>query len=194
MTRAELSELLSELGIRFNSTIFDTMVYDGEKPYAAAEENGIVTVDRNNNIYRWFACDCSYEDLPYVSGIFGSHWPNFLHPDASRNSEVVDRAVAYFKRAGSRYGAVLSRGMEFCAIQSLYHSCAEITYGESEILVELSALSDSIAKGKPFIISSRREFASVLGGSSRIYEEQDGFVSYLVTPESSELKILLTKV
>ena len=185
----ELSKVLSALGIKYISTIFSTMRCDGEKPACVGVENGIVTLDRNNNLIPWNECDCCFEDLPTAKGIFGAHWTNFLHPDPERNGEVVERAVGYFRRCAERYGIVLSRGIEFAAIQSLYHTYAKVSYEDGRMSIDLRSLSATPAKGKPFIISSTVAPLKVEGAKVRPYEQKTDFSSYELTPEGDTVRI-----
>ena len=186
----ELSGVLSELGFKYGSTIFRTMDCDGERPETVGVENGIVTVDRNINIYPWDSYECSFEDLPYIEGIFGTHWPNFLHMDPARSAEVVDRAVAHFEKCGSRYGAVLSSGIEFCATQSMYHRFAKVDTDGRSVSIDISAIQDSPVSGAPFVISARREPLRAEGGSIRLREDKGEFKNYEIAPESKLIKVV----
>ncbi len=185
----ELSKVLSTCGVKYISTIFSTMRCDGEKPISVGIENGIVTLDRNNNLIPWNECNSRFEDLPTVEGIFGAHWSNFLHPDPARNGEVVERAVRYFCRCAERYGIVLSKGIEFAAIQSLYHTYAAVTFDGGEMSIDLRSLSGTPAEGKPFIISSIDVPVKVEGASIRLYERKTGFESYELSPEEDTVKV-----
>ncbi len=185
----ELSRVLSTLGIKYISTIFNSMRCDGEKPISVGMENGIVTFDRNNNLIPWNECNSCFEDLPTAEGIFGAHWPNFLHPDSERNGEVVERAVRYFRRCAERYGIVLSKGIEFAARQSLYHTYAKVELDGGRMSIDVRSLSGTPAEGKPFIISSKAFPVRVEGARIRPYEKKTDFTSYELTPEGDTVII-----
>lgn len=185
----ELSRVLSTLGVKYISTIFDTMKCEGEKPVCVGVENGIVTLDRNNNLLPWNEYNSCFENLPTVEGIFGAHWPNFLHSDPTRNEEVIERAVRYFRRSAERYGIVLSKGIEFAAIQSFYHTYAKVTFDDREINIDLRPLSGTPAEGKPFIISSIVAPVRVEGASIRSYEKKMDFASYELTLEGDTVRM-----
>ena len=187
----ELSGVVAPLGIRYCSTIFRTLEPDGYRPEIVDFENGVVTVDRNMNIYPWDEESSSFEDIPPVTGVFGAHWPNFLHADPSRSGEVIRRAVAYFKRCGKRYGAVLSRGIEFCAVQSAYHRFASVTFEDGKMRIDLSRLADTPVGVRPFVVSFRRHPVCIDGGSIRLLEEQDGFSNFEITPSARSIEITL---
>ncbi len=187
----ELSGVLSELGFKYGSTIYRTMDCEGERPEIVGVENGIVTVDRNLNIYPWDDCDCSFDDLPPMTGIFGTHWPNFLHMDPARSGEVIDRAVRYFEGCAGRYGAVMSRGIEFCAVQSMYHRFARVEYTPGVMKLDLSEVAKSPVGGRPFVISTRGEITSAEGGSLRFLEDKGEFRNYELTPTGTIVTVRL---
>ena len=165
------------------------MLYEGERPSIAGVENGIITVDRNTNFYPWDEENSSYENIPFVQGIFGAHWPNFLHMDPSRNSEVVDRAVRYFEAASEKYGTVISSGIDFCAVQSLYHRFAKIEYSDSEMTVDISSVTVLIGRRDDFVISAAREPKEVIGAEISLRERKGEFANYILTPSADEVKI-----
>ena len=185
----ELSKVLSPLGVKYISTIFDIMKCDGEKPITVGVENGIVTLDRNNNLIPWDECDSCFEDLPLVEGIFGAHWPNFLHPDPARNGEVIERAVKYFCRCAEKYGIVLSRGIELAAIQSFYHTYSKVTFDGEVMNIDIHRLSGTPAEGNPFIISSIKAPVKAEGARIRPYEQKTDFNSYELTPEEDTVRV-----
>lgn len=184
-----ISKILSDYGIKYVSTIFRTMEKEEEMPEIACVEGEVITVDRNMNIYPWDACDCSYDDLPAIKGILGTHWPNFLHPDPKRNGEVIDRAIKYFRRSSEHYGVVIAPDMEFTAIQSIYCRFAEVRVDGAKMTIDITATSKTPAAYKPFRISAKCDPVSVFGAKIRKIEEKTGFSTYELVPCADIIEI-----
>ena len=185
----ELSRIMADYGFKYSSTIFRTMVCEGEKPVTAGVENGIVTVDRINNLIPWNECDSSFEDLPPVNGVFGAHMPNFLHPDSEKSLTTVERAVKYFKKCAERYGTVMSRGIEFCAVQSMYQVMADVKISGKVAHIDLKKLADTPVQGKPFVVSTAREIVGISGARVAARECVSNFFNYEIIPESTSVTL-----
>lgn len=185
----ELSRIMADCGFKYSSTIFRTMECEGEKPITAGVENGIVTVDRINNLIPWNECDSSFEDLPPVNGVFGAHMPNFLHPDPESSLTTVERAAKYFKKCAERYGTVMSRGIEFCAVQSLYRVMADVEILGNKARIDLDRLENTPVKGKPFVVSTAREISEISGARVVAQESVSGFFNYEIVPESTSVTL-----
>lgn len=187
----ELSSVLSRLGIKYVSTIFKSMECEGERPETVCMENGIANLDRNLNLIPWDEFECPFDILPTVGGVFGAHWPNFLHRDPKRNNEIVDKAVSYFKRCSEVYGIVLSHGIEDATVQAFYHRLAKVEFTVGELVIDLSELQNTVAYGKPFIVSSVSEIKDCKGASVRLYERKSDFLSYELIPSSDRIVVVL---
>lgn len=186
----DISKILVDYGIDYVSTIYKKMECEGEKPTdVGIEDNGIITVDRNNNLIPWNIFDADFSKLPTdIAGVFGSHWPNFLHFDPDRNGEVVDRAVEYFEKCSQNFGTVLSKDMEFCAMQSLFCKFAVITEKDGVTTVDVSKVPKIPGKKFEFYISSKEPLETWIGCNAYDYEKKDGFATYRIEPISDVMK------
>lgn len=182
----EISKILPDYGIKYVSSIFRTMKYDGEKKEIVdIEENGIVNVDRNNNLVPWNQFDSDLSKLPTdVTGVFGMHWPNFLHEDADRSLEVVDRAVEYFEKCSQNFGTILSKGIEFCVNQSIFCKYAKIREKGGVTTIDISDVPENF-RDKLFYVSSKEPIETWIGCDVYDYEVRNGFATYAVKPISS---------
>lgn len=186
----DLARILKDYGIQYVSTIFETMVYDGEKPTIAdIEDCGMVTMDRYNNLIEWDVVDADMTQLPATQGIFGVHWPNFLHMDPDRNMETVERAAEYFKACSENFGTILSRDLAFCAAQSLYHRFGKVTHTDTEYVIDLSAIPENPAVEKKFYISTDTPPVRWTGCILREFEVKKGFINYEVLPDGKTVTI-----
>lgn len=178
----EISKILKDYGIEYVSTIFRTMFDKGEDcDIAVVEDNGVVNVDRNNNLIPWNQFDSDMSKLPTdVRGVFGIHWPNLLHSDPDRNGETVGRAAEYFEKCSQSFGTVISRDIEFCARQSLFCRYAEISEKDGVTTVDVSRVPQEA--GGEFYISSKEPLETWIGCEAYDYEVKDGFFTYRIKP------------
>ena len=181
-----ISHILSDYGIKYVSTLFETKdlrMPDGVSvPGCAGIESGsVITVNRNNNFIPWYDISTSLDSAPVVSGIFGCHWPNILHVDKSRHSEIIDGWVRYFKRCADTFGIILSRDIAFAAEQSLYHEYARACESDGTVAIDISSVpATDFCSGK-FYVSAREEIREALGCEIKVYEKKDGFINYELT-------------
>jgi len=181
----EISNILVDYGVDYVSTIFRTMEYNlGEKPEIADVENGIVTIDRNNNKVPWDQIDSPFDHLPVMKGICGIHWPNILNPDPAKNSETVQRIAGYFKKCSQEFGVILSKDMRFSATQSLYKRFSDVTYENGKAVIDLSRVPLSDKIDKCFYVSSKGALTYYSGCSIEEHERKIGFINYKITPRS----------
>jgi hypothetical protein len=149
---------------------------------AAVEGSGIITLNRNNNFVPWYEISTNLDEAPVVSGIFGCHWPNILHEDKTRHSEVIDSWVRYFERCANTFGIILSRDIAFAAEQSLYYDHASVKYEDRRTLIDISAVPGTESCLGRFYVSSRTEIKRASGCEITEYERKDGFINYEVRP------------
>lgn len=185
----ELTRILRDYGILYSSTIFRTVDCDGERPSVVTVENGIITVDRNNNLIPWNSVSSDFSKFAPTVGIFGTHWPNFLHHDPERSHEVVDGAVKYFRACEHNFGTVLSRDMKYCATQSLYSQFATLTEREGECVIDLSAVPTAVGRGDFFTVSLKSEPKELSGAEISLVSDLGEFKNYDIYPKESVVKI-----
>ena len=155
-------------------------------------ENGIITVDRKNNLIPFYQFGCMYDNLSPVLGIFGAHWPNILRFEAGRNPETVRCAAAYLKKCGDRFGAILSKDIGFCASQALYKRYIKTNDQKDAVLFDLSEVPKAKGLADCFYISSKTAPVRIEGGSLETYEQHDDFVTYKVTWDEKQVCIVFT--
>jgi len=186
----DLAKILKDYGITYVSTIFETMAYEGDKPVIAdLEDCGMVTMDRVNNLIEWDVVDADLAELPPVAGIFGVHWPNFLHLDPQNNMEAAQRAADYFLRCGQQFGIILSRDLAFCAAQSLYHRFGKVERQGAAYRIDLSEVPKHPAVEQKFYISTAETPVRWEGCTLREYETKESFVNYEILPERDQILI-----
>ena len=188
----ELSGIIADYGIKFNSTIFEC-ADSAEKLDRVIIEDGIITVDRINNLIEWDEATSDPGSLPETRGIFGCHWPNLLHEDPQRHSEVIEKWVAYFEKCADAFGVVLSRDMKFFATQALFEKYAKISENGGEIKIDISQVPRLEACDKSFVISSKMGIADIRGGKVELLQKRKGFLNYLITPGNDDAIIAFAR-
>jgi hypothetical protein len=145
--------ILSRAGVGFISTPFRRM-RQLRRPQDTlfGVEHGIMTVDRTDHI-NWNAVASSpTEDV--AGPIVGLHWPNILHPDPVRNSEVVDRWVTHLEGVGRRPDRMLARDTNQFRVQLAYHAGTGIRCDGAGIALDFGRVGEfgAVAAGDAFTI------------------------------------------
>lgn len=185
----EMSPILKDYGILYASTIFEIMeAPEGVAvPEIAGVDNGIITVDRKNNMIPWNEVGADPRDLPVMPGIFGCHWPNALHADPARHGEIVEKWVSYFRKCADTYGVILSRDIGFCATQSLYVNYAMVTECDGGMTVDIRNVPKAAGLKNEFYISTEKPLNRWTGCDAELYETHTGFMNYKITPRADIL-------
>ena len=186
-----MAHILADYGIKYVSTLFESMAVPSgvTKPISVGiEGEGIITLDRNNNIIPWYEISTNPDTLPVTEGIFGCHWPNILHVDKTRHSEIIDNWVRYFERCSNVYGIILSRDIAFAATQSIFRKYTSVNYENGIMTADISQVPGIQGCGEKFYISSHSEIKSYSGCEIKVYERKNGFINYEVTPINNIMK------
>jgi hypothetical protein len=138
--QGDLSEIFKRYGIIYATPVFRAIekITDDVTDFVYTE-NGFTVIDRNNCIVPWDEVGTNFLALPDCNGIFGTHWPNFLHEDPSRNHEVVANAAAYINRCCSRFDTAPAEDISVCAMQQLI-----LKYGKIEYISEVDIMEKSV--------------------------------------------------
>jgi hypothetical protein len=89
-----MAELLARRGVTYVNTPFGSMANaDAVQHGVFGLDSGVMTVDRGDDLLDWDVIG-QVPEGPVTGPTCGLHWPNLLHPDPERNSEVVAGWVA----------------------------------------------------------------------------------------------------
>lgn len=153
-TPFEITKILYIYGIRYMSTVFRTMRYEGKKDRYILE-NGIINCDRANGFEYWYSIDTTPPEEIRL-GFCGLHWPNLLHPDPNRYPETIERWVNHYNRYKEEFGAILAKDEEEGHWQTVYEKDARVNIKEQGITV---TLPNTIKYQGGFYLHSDRELA-----------------------------------
>ena len=194
----ELSRIAGELykrGVRYWTN--GGFYFDGSLKVI----NGVACVKKSFPLYDsgkalsvpWDAYDIDPETFPdyisncYDSCIFGMHWTNLLRFNPKKNPEQVPLWADYVKRQGEIYGLVNAKNISEAANQQFYYEMANVTYGESLVEIDLSALEGNTVDchKNEFFISVKLgvSVSRIEGGKINLYEEKSDFATYKVSHE-----------
>ncbi len=99
--------VLRDYGIRYISTPYHALTWEGLLPDRYFMDAGLIAVDRTDD---WIEWNRTRPVIPegLKAGFFGMHIANFLAPDPADNLAVAARWADYFQRYKTRCGFILA--------------------------------------------------------------------------------------
>jgi hypothetical protein len=133
-----LAEILEKRGIKYINTPFSS-IYNRERIQFKnfGFDSEVMTIDRGNDEFPWltFPADPS----AVLSGpTCGMHWPNLLHPDPERNSEVVQRWISYLEPYNDMQDMMLAPDSEYFQHQLAHNSLTHVQKTRNSISINFS--------------------------------------------------------
>ena len=128
-----IAELLAKRGFTYTNTPFEIMLNkENVKHGAFGVDSGIITVDRGNDLLNWDVIGGKPEGV--IGGsTCGMHWPNLLHEDPERNSEIVENWVKLLAPYNDKPETMLARNSVFFQQQLAHHMSTKIDMNEGVI-------------------------------------------------------------
>ena len=109
-----------------------------------------MTVDRGEDLLHWD--DFGKKPGGVLTGpTCGLHWPNLLHPDPGRNSEVVDSWVKLLKPYNDKPETMLARNSSSFRNQLVHHVCTKVQNCGDQIdidFLETNKMKDQLSNNK----------------------------------------------
>ena len=104
-----LAELLNKRGITYINTPFYRM-QNADKVVNGVFglDAGVLTVDRGNDLLKWNTIG-KLPEGELAGPTCGMHWPNLLHEDPDRSSEIVQGWVKFLKPYNNRIDTLLAK-------------------------------------------------------------------------------------
>ncbi len=122
-----MAELLARRGVTYINTPFGSMANaDGVQHGVFGLDSGVMTVDRGDDLLDWDVIG-QVPEGPVTGPTCGLHWPNLLHPDPERNSEIVAGWVALLAPYDDRAETMLAPDSLSFQHQLAHHVCTRIT-------------------------------------------------------------------
>jgi hypothetical protein len=113
-------------------------------------DSGVMTVDRGHDLLDWNVIG-QVPSGPVTGPTCGLHWPNLLHPDPERNSEIVAGWVALLAPFDDRPDTMLAPDSVAFQQQLAHHVCTRVTRSGDAIDLdfrETDTLPASLGRGE----------------------------------------------
>lgn len=129
-----LAELLKKKGVNYINTPFESIYNANRIKYSLFDfDAGVITIDRGSDEFPWLTFPGNPSKL-LTGPTCGLHWPNMLHPDPKRNSEVVQKWVNYLKPYNESPNMMLAPDSDDFQHQLIHHSLTKIEL-EGDLIV-----------------------------------------------------------
>jgi len=144
-----MAAILKQRGVNYINTPFRIMRNNEEVQYGVfGIDAGVMTVDRGSDQFSWDVF--SAQPTGTAQGqTCGLHWPNMLHPDPERNSEVVGRWVTYLTPFNDRLDTLLASDSVAFQRQLAHQACTQLSITGNRIELDFTrtnTLPDRLAK------------------------------------------------
>ncbi len=149
--KISLAEILGKHGITYINTPFSSMDNKERAQYGYfGIDANLMTIDRGSDEFLWltFPADPSSELNRPTCGL---HWPNMLHPDPGKNSEIVERWVSYLKPYNEKQDMMLAPNSVSFQHQLAHHTLTKVKPEKNSIALNFSEadkLTGIIGKGE----------------------------------------------
>ena len=163
-------------------------------------DSGVITVDRGEDLLDWDV----FGGKP--SGVLtgptcGLHWPNLLHADPSRNSEIVDAWVKLLKPYNDKPETLLAKNSSSFRNQLVHHVCTKVQIREDKIdidFLETNKLNDQLSGDQLTVkIESERKLTfhsdDLKISETKIAQEKDNYLFTLVIDRIKDLEKAVVK-
>ena len=121
-----MAAVLAKRGVEYINTPFDDMYNaEGVQYGVFGFDAGVITVDRGRDLLSWKSIGRAPQGE--VRGpTCGMHWPNLLHENPERNSEIVDAWVQLLKPYNENFETMLAPNSLYFRHQLVQHVCASV--------------------------------------------------------------------
>lgn len=134
--KISMAGVLKKRGINYINTPFYNMVNaKGVQFGSFGIDAGVITIDRGNDVVGWDILG-GKPDRVLKGPTCGMHWPNLLHKDPHRNSEVVDAWVKFLKPYNDKPETLLAANSSSFRNQLIHHTCTKLQVRESDIKID----------------------------------------------------------
>ena len=133
-----IAELLARRGFTYINTPFNDMFNKTAVQYDFfGVDSGIMTVDRGSDIFDWNVIGPSLAGT--INGpTCGLHWPNLLHENPDRNSEIVEGWVGLLAPYNDKKETMLAKNSVLFQQQLAHHAATKILVQDNEIKMDFS--------------------------------------------------------
>lgn len=196
-----MAGVVKKRGIEYINTPFYNMFNaEGAQFGLFGIDSGVITIDRGEDLLGWD--DFGEKPTGILTGpTCGLHWPNLLHEDPSRNSEIVDAWVKLLKPYDDKPETVLAKNSSSFRNQLLHHVCTKVQIGDDKIdidFLETNQLNDQFNNNQLTVkIESERKLTfnsdDIKITDSKIAQEKDHYLYTLVVDRTKDIEKVVVK-
>ena len=133
-----LAELLGKRGFTYINTPYSIMLNrENVKHGLFGFDAGVMTVDRGDDLVSWYQIGPNPEG-EITGSTCGMHWPNLLHENPERNSEIVERWVKLLTPYKNKQNTLLAKNSDEFQHQLAHNVCTKIVFQENLIELDFS--------------------------------------------------------
>ncbi|WP_149304967.1 hypothetical protein [Pareuzebyella sediminis] len=131
-----MAEVVKKRGIEYINTPFSTMYNaEGAQFGVFGIDSGVITIDRGEDLLDWN--DIGERPSGVLTGpTCGLHWPNLLHEDPLRNTEIVDAWVNLLKPYNDKPETILAGNSSLFRNQLIHHVCTKVQIQENKFEID----------------------------------------------------------
>ena len=146
-----MAELLKKRGITYINTPYQSMLNAKAVDHGTfGFDSGVMTVDRGHDLMNWFVSGKAPSGK--INGpTCGMHWANIIHPDPSRNQEIVEEWVKLLAPYNVAMETMLSPDSVSFQNQLAHHTCTRVNITDKNIELdfnEADSLPGSLKKNQ----------------------------------------------
>lgn len=196
-----MAGVLKKRGVDYINTPFNNMHNaEGAQFGLFGIDSGVITVDRGEDLLDWDV----FGEKP--SGVLtgatcGLHWPNLLHADPSRNSEIVDAWVKLLKPYNNKPETLLAKNSLSFRNQLVHHVCTKVQIHGDKIeidFLETNKLNDQLSTNQLTVkIESERKLTfnsdDLKISDPKKTQEKDTYLYTLVIDRIKDLEKAIVK-
>ena len=199
--KISMAEVLKKRGVDYINTPFNNMYNAAGAQFELfGIDSGVITVDRGEDLLDWDVF--SGKPSGVLSGpTCGLHWPNLLHEDPSRNSEIVDAWVKLLKPYNDKPETLLAKNSSSFRNQLVHHVCTKVQIREDKIdidFLETNKLNDQLSTNELTVkIESQRKLTfnsdDLNISELKIAQEKNNYLYTLVIDSVKDLEKAVVK-
>jgi hypothetical protein len=194
--KISMAGVIKKRGMNYINTPFSYMHNTKAVQYGAfGIDTEVITIDRGEDLFDWNIIGAKPAGV--ISGpTCGMHWPNLLHQDPQRNSEIVDGWVEFLKPYNDKPETLLARDSSAFRNQLIHHVVTKTQIDGAFLNIdftETDKLSEQLSDNQITIkVTSKNKLTfdpdAVKISQSRIYSDKNINVHTLVLDRMPDRK------
>ncbi len=134
--KISMAQVLKKRGIKYINTPFYSLYNAKAVQFGSfGIDTGVITVDRGHDVVGWDILGGN-PARELKGPTCGMHWPNLLHADPTRNTEIVDGWVKFLKPYNEKPETLLAADSSSFRNQLIHHTCTKLQIRESDIKID----------------------------------------------------------